>query len=226
VYALSDLDPSLFSRTRWFVPDLTLVLDLYDTTILFATGPGAIREALEHVSWPVHLQVQPDVLSEVARYATIVTTKSMRRMIWRGGPVPTPSARAKRLMLADVPALQALYADGDASGEAPDFFFPSMVNDGVFYGVEEDGALVAAAGTHVLAPAEGAAAIGNVYVGRDRRGRGLGRIVTSAVLHALRDIETVGLNVRADNPAAIKLYEGLGFAKHCEFVEGLAIARA
>ena len=59
-------------------------------------------------------------------------------------------------------------------------------------------ALVAVAGTHLLAPEEGAAAIGNIYTRRDRRGRGLGRAVTSAVLADLAGIETVGLNVRAD----------------------------
>ena len=69
---------------------------------------------------------------------------------------------------------------------------------------------------------EGAAAVGNVYVRRDRRGRGLGRLVTTAVLDALAGVETIGLNVRADNDAALRLYESLGFARHCEFYEALA----
>jgi ribosomal protein S18 acetylase RimI-like enzyme len=225
VYALSDLDDTLFPRTKWFTPDLTLVLDLYDTTILFAMGPGGVREALDHVTWPLHLQVQEDVLAEVARYATITTTKVMWRMGFSGGGKPSglpDLAVARRLGAGDVGLLQRLYADGDATGEAPDFFFPSMVTDGVFYGVEEDGALVAAAGTHILAREEDAAAIGNVYTRRDRRGRGFGKVVTAAVLGELAGIGTIGLNVRADNPAAIKMYEGLGFAKHCQFTEGLA----
>jgi ribosomal protein S18 acetylase RimI-like enzyme len=222
VYALSDLDATLFARTKWFVPDLTLVLDLYDTTILFAIGPGAVREALDHVTWPVHLQVQADVLAEVARYATIAATKQMWRMGWKGSAPSPRTEGARRLAAADVPALQALYADGDATGEAPDFFFPSMVTDGAFFGIDEGGSLVAAAGTHVFAREENAAAIGNVYTRRDRRGRGLGRIVTGAVLNELRGIETIGLNVRADNNAAIRMYEGLGFTRHCEFTEALA----
>ena len=97
-----------------------------------------------------------------------------------------------------------------------------MVTDGVFYGVYEGAELVAAAGTHLVARDESAAAIGNVYVRRDKRAQGLGRVVTAAVVHELRDFETIGLNVRADNASAIRVYESLGFVKHCDFVEGLA----
>ena len=38
-------------------------------------GTGSIREALDHVIWPVHLQVQPDALDEVARHATVTSEK-------------------------------------------------------------------------------------------------------------------------------------------------------
>ena len=69
-------------------------------------------------------------------------------------------------------------------------------------------------GTHLLAREEGAAAIGNVYTRRDHGGGGLGRLVTSAVVGELSGVETIGLNVRADNAAALHLYESLGFARH------------
>jgi ribosomal protein S18 acetylase RimI-like enzyme len=98
-----------------------------------------------------------------------------------------------------------------------------MVADGVFHGIYEGTGLVAVAGTHLLAREEGVAAIGNVYTRHDRRGRGLGRLVTSAVLGELAGVETIGLNVRADNDAALRLYESLGFARHCQFYEALAM---
>ena len=224
VYALGDLTPRMFNKCRWFTPDLTLVLHDYGTSILFAHGTGSIREALDHVSWPVHLQVQPDALEEIARHATVTNVKNMQRMAWNGGP--TDIAENVRLLNPnDVPALKRLYADGDAAGEAPDFFYDSMVAAGVFFGVFEGPDLIAAAGTHLFAPDENAAAIGNVYTRRDRRGRGLSRAVTSAVLRRLRHLKTVGLNVRADNAAAIHVYQSLGFVKHCDFREGLASPR-
>lgn len=45
------------------------------------------------------------------------------------------------------------------------------------------------------------------------------------MVHELAGIETIGLNVRADNDAAIGVYESLGFVKHCEFHEALATER-
>lgn len=228
VYALGDLAPHMFGKTQWFGtesgPDVALVLHDYGTSILFATGTDAVREALQHVTSPVHLQVQADSLAEIERHATVTAKKAMLRMAWKG-QTPKTEASARRLTAADVPALTQLFADGEVAGESPDFFYPSMVTDGVFFGVYDGATLVAAAGTHLFAPEESAAAIGNIYTMRDRRGRGLGRVVTSAVLAAVKDIETVGLNVRADNLAALHLYESLGFVRHCPFYEGLAFRR-
>ncbi len=53
------------------------------------------------------------------------------------------------------------------------------------------------------------------------RGRGLSRRVTSAVLDALEGIGAIGLNIRADNPAAIRVSESLRFVRHCPFIEAL-----
>jgi ribosomal protein S18 acetylase RimI-like enzyme len=198
-----------------------MVLKDFGTCILFSMGTGSIREALDHVTWPVHLQVQADALEEVARHATVTDIKHMQRMAWTGGPTAVDD-RVTRLTAADLPALKQMYADGEPAGESPDFFYDSMVSEGVFFGVYEGNSLIAAAGTHLVSRDENAAAIGNVYTRRDRRRRGYSRLVTAAVLHELRDLSTVGLNVRQDNRAAIRVYDALGFVTHCEFREAVA----
>jgi len=228
VYALGDLTPRMFAKCQWFAPDLTLVLHDYGTSILFAHGTGSIQEALDHVTYPVHLQVQQDALEEVERLADVANVKHMQRMAWdvdHANPRAALDSRAVRLAAGDVAAIERLYADGASVNESPDFFYASMVTDGVFAGVFEGEDLVAVAGTHLVSRDEGAAAIGNVYVRRDRRGHGLSRVATAAVLRDLRGIDTIGLNVRADNAAAIRVYESLGFVHHCDFREALAVGR-
>jgi ribosomal protein S18 acetylase RimI-like enzyme len=224
----------MFAKCQWFTPDLTLVLKDYGTSILFAHGTGSIREALEHVTWPVHLQVREDALEEVKRNADVVNEKQMLRMalddtdLTRAADCADKARAADstddiiRLTMNDIDALKKLYADGEATGESPDFFYDSMVSDGVFCGVYEGDELIAVTGTHLVSRDESAAAIGNVYVRRDRRGSGLSRLTTRAVLNELRGIETIGLNVRADNAAAIRVYESLGFVTHCPFIEAIA----
>jgi GNAT superfamily N-acetyltransferase len=223
VYALGDLTPRMFEKCRWFTPDLTLVLQDYGTSILFAMGAGSVQDALAHVTWPVHLQVQEDARNAVARVAAIERQWAMWRMAWEPCGLPDPDPRVTRLGPDALEAVRRLYADGASTGESPDFFFPSMLADGVFQGIYEDGDLVAAACTHLVARDEDAAAIGNIYTRRDRRGRGLGRAVTAAVVRDLDGIGTIGLNVRDGNAAAIHLYESLGFVRHCAFFEALAV---
>ena len=111
-------------------------------------------------------------------------------------------------------------------GESPAFFTPGMLRHGVYYGVREGGAIVAAAGTHVLAERESVAAIGNVYTRRDRRGRGLGAQVSGAVVTELLGlgIRTIVLNVAESNAAAMRVYERLGFERYCEYREGICRA--
>ena len=102
-----------------------------------------------------------------------------------------------------------------------------MVRQGTFRGVREGAALIAVAGTHLFSRELGICTIGNVYTRRDRRGRGLGARVTSAVVqHAIAQaIPTIVLNVSQGNSGARRVYERLGFHCYCEFFEGEAEKR-
>lgn len=139
-----------------------------------------------------------------------------------------PAPKMRRLEMVDVPAIEALIGLGGPF--APDAFTPSQVAEGMFIGMVHNTAtgseLVAVAGTHLVAPTWGVAALGNVYVHPAWRGRGYGALVSSAVTAELlqRGLLVV-LNVDQDNPAAINLYRQLGFVEHCPFVEGIAVIR-
>jgi ribosomal protein S18 acetylase RimI-like enzyme len=200
----------------------------FATPVLLTVGAAAeLAPVLMGLAEPeVYLSVRPDVHEVVRRRYHVRDEAAMWRMAVAPGALRLARGafRARRLTLTDAMALGDLYADGQATGEVPGFFRLSMVRDGVFYGIYESRAMVAAAGTHLVSRAESVAAIGNVYTRRDRRGRGLGRAVTGAVAAELvrLGIRTVVLNVAQANAPAIRAYEALGFRRHCAFLEGLA----
>lgn len=76
------------------------------------------------------------------------------------------------------------------------------------------GRIVAAAGIHALSDHHGAAMLGNIVTDPAWRGRGLATIVTASLCeHLLNRVSWIGLNVRADNPAALACYHRLGFVE-------------
>jgi ribosomal protein S18 acetylase RimI-like enzyme len=201
--------------------------------VLFAIGPsGSVASLLDELNGQrqYYLLIKPEILPLIRARFHISHETAMWRMVLDPARFTQPDTDAVRLSLADYPALLRLHADGAAAGEAPDeapdFFAPSMVEQGVFYGLYEGSELVAAAGTHIVAPGEGVAAVGNVYTRRDRRGRGLARQVTGAVtaelLQRLPDDAVIALNVIQANAPAVSVYRRLGYVAYCEFYEGLA----
>lgn len=231
VYALGDLGPGLFEKCTWFrsmgeSPALLLLYRAFATPVLFTLGdPASVRPLLDEIAGEreMYLHIRPDILPLLRERHEVRHEKTMWRMVLPPGRFrPATRSEVKRLGPADVPALRRLFGDGEPVGQAPDFFAPSMAADGVFFGVCEGTELIAAAGTHLVVPAEGVASIGNVYTRRDRRGRGLAACLTSAVAEELvgMGIRTVALNVHEHNAAAIRVYERLGFEPYCQFKEG------
>ncbi len=234
VYALGDLAPRHFSQCTWYgdsqhTSSLVLLYHAFVRPVLFTLGtPASLMWMLDSIGdrSELSLQVKPEIVPLLQTRYQVVHEKSMYRMLLDQTQVRTHSEpKAVRVLLSNVEELQRLYSDGDAAQEAPDFFAPSMLNDGVFFGVWEGQELVAAAGTHIVDPAESVAAIGNVYTRRDRRGKGLGTAVTGAVVAELlgQRIRTIALNVAQTNAAALRTYERLGFMQYCQFCEGTAL---
>jgi ribosomal protein S18 acetylase RimI-like enzyme len=231
-YALGDLAPHFAPYAEWRVnatrTALILLFRKFAVPVLFALGaPSNAAPLLAGITDErLCLLILPEILPLLQPRFTVARPLPMRRMALDPAHFAPARSAARRLTPADLPALQTLYADGLATNEAPDFFTPDMVTNGVFYGVWEGGALSAAAGTHLFVPQEGVAAIGNVYTRHDRRGRGLAKIVTSAVAaECLRHaaITTLVLNVSADNLPAQRVYQSLGFRFYMEFYEGTAV---
>jgi ribosomal protein S18 acetylase RimI-like enzyme len=236
-YALADLEPGYCEHAVWFgaangIPALGLLYRAFALPVLLTVGEARhLRSVLDEVDRvladfrDVYVVVRPEVVPLLQERYRVSHVQAMLRMVLdprRYRPV-VPTG-VSRLGSADLERVQALYADGEMTGEAPDFFIPAMLAQGAYYGVYEGDQLIAAAGTHVVAPTVSVGALGNVYTRRDRRGRGLGTHVTSAVTgHLLAmPLAIIVLNVREHNRAAIRVYERLGFQTYCRYDEAIA----
>lgn len=157
-------------------------------------------------------------------------------------PVPAGTREVKRAVLAQMvaegspplprdgePAILALDEDDApemaalADHAKPGPWGPKTHRYGPFFGIRENGRLLAMAGQRILVP--GMAEVSGVSTWEDCRGRGLARALIG---HVMREMvargETPFLHSYADNEGAIALYESLGFRIRRE-VHVLAIAK-
>ncbi len=107
----------------------------------------------------------------------------------------------------------------------PDNFFePSQLDSGRFYGVRVDGRLVSVTGVHSVSERAQIATLGHLVTHPDFRGRGLSTACTSHLCARLLEsgIDLMALNVRRQNRSAVRVYEKLGFRYHDTYLEGFA----
>lgn len=242
-YAIGDLEEAMFADTAWYLVEadgaargLALLYSGLEPPILLTMGePEAVAAALAAMPLPerIYMAAQCEHLPAIERVYDFSAdrVRHMVRMtvtaeMFRPVQQPLHDSVLRRLGPDDLPAVESLYRHGGAF--APDAFHPRQVADGVFYGLmASDSAsqhekLLAVAGTHLIAPNWGVAAVGNVFTHPAWRGQGLARLVTSAVTQDLlaRGLLVV-LNVDQSNAAAIHIYETLGYRTHCPYIEGI-----
>ena len=248
-YAIADLRSDLARHCRWLVaPDASGLALLYFRLvppILLTSGSRegvAASLAETDLADELFLSILPSHLPAVEQHFHQVAPREMVRMaLPPDRPVPAAAQPTRRLSRADARRLIDLYRHG---GEyAPDAFDPGQLDDGFFFGIdEEDGTLAAAGGTLVSFRTEtqpltngnsrsldrvvfsGVAAIGNIYTRPGRRGLGYAKAITSSIASALQKdgFSLIVLNVDKQNLVAQSIYEKLGFDVHCLFLEGSA----
>ncbi|MEI4506935.1 GNAT family N-acetyltransferase [Sphingopyxis sp. CCNWLW253] len=152
-------------------------------------------------------------------------TREMKRavlaqMVAEGAPPPPREGEPVIIALGDddAPEMAAL-----AEHAKPGPWGPKTHRYGPFFGVRENGRLLAMAGQRILVPSM--AEVSGVATWEDCRGRGLARALIG---HVMREMVARGeqpfLHSYADNSGAIALYESLGFRIRHE-VHVLAIAK-
>jgi ribosomal protein S18 acetylase RimI-like enzyme len=226
-YAIADTDDSEFERTRWGIAfddrrPVAVVMEYRGISPqpLFVMGePAGISAILRDVirTRLAFLAVKPEAVPGVRDHYRVDAPAPMVRMVVERATFQPALGDSVRLDQGDTQHLNRLYQLGITS------YLPQRaVAAGIYYGVRRGTRLIAAAGTHVISPQQGIAAVGNVYTQREYRGQGLAKVVTSAVTDdLLQECDTVVLNVRADNPPALAAYRALGYRVHTEFEERL-----
>ena len=187
----------VFGEPFWFAPDLTLIVQEFSSTPSCLRWARAAYERPSMVSFPGPCICRCSATRSKKWHATRRYRSSglMWRMTWTGNRPASPGAVAAPAGASDVPRSWPCQPTGSPRASRPDLRGPSMVAEGqgVFHGVYEGTALVAAAGTHVLGSRGRCRSDWqHLHPGAgDRRGRGLcGRLATSAVLAGLAGIQS------------------------------------
>jgi GNAT superfamily N-acetyltransferase len=226
-YAIGDLEPDLFAQCTWAVAERggeirSLGLHFRGLTVpaFFLMGEtDGIRSILQNHLPPgrVYITCRDEHLPVIREYYRWEEEPvKMWRMALGGDRRPRAAGNGIRLTAGHAGQIRDLVALGAVSG-----FDPAQIEHGVFFGIPEKDRLASMAGTHLVSPAYGVAAVGNVVTRPDRRGRGMGNAVVSAVLAELVriGIRDIVLNARQENAPALHLYKKLGFRRHCAFWE-------
>jgi len=231
-YAIAQLDPTRFRQSEWLEavgPGGARGIVVHSNSglgrALFADGDARAVEvilSLHPGSRFTFGSLRPEHRSPVERFFLLGRTRTMSRMATSADAFKPIDGPAIRLTAADIPEINRLYSlEG-----GPAYYRPAHMEEGVYYGVFDNGKLVSIAGTHVVSDAEGVAVVGNVFTHPRYRGRGYAASTTGAVTALLLGrCPLVVLTVEEGNDAAQSVYSKLGYTHHCSLHESPLIRK-
>jgi ribosomal protein S18 acetylase RimI-like enzyme len=237
-YELGDLDDFFWPHTRWLgwqadgrLEQLALLYDEPDPPVVLALaedGEHGMRDLLREVAARlparVYAHLSPELVDALAPAFVPETAPVAHCKLGLTDPTflqAYDTAAPALLSASDLAEVERLYADAYPGT----WFQPRMLETGRYVGIRRDGHLVCVAGVHVWSPTWRVAALGNVATLPALRGSGLATAACARLCRVLLDdgIDVVSLNVRADNVAAIRAYEKLGFVHAADYVEVMLV---
>lgn len=235
VYEIGDLDDFFWPHTIWYglqeddrIQALALLYTGGDLPVLLAMASPpatALAELLTQATSLLPLRFYAHLSPEARDALTphyILEPYGLHLKMALTNPdqlAGINTTAVERLSLAAVDELQAFYAHSYPGN----WFDPRMLETGQYFGMRDDnGTLLSVAGVHVYSADQRVAALGNITTLPSARGRGLATTVTAALCRSLlHTVDLIGLNVRADNAAAVACYRRLGFSVVAEYEEHL-----
>ncbi len=238
VYSLGDLDDFFWPYTTWYgweeageLKDVALIYmsRTLPTIVGISEQPAVIQKLLGEIGPQLpelfYAHLSPDVERAFSRTHVLEPHGLHYKMSLRDRACVrgVDCSAATRLTVRDSVKLVRLYQESYPGN----WFDLRALETGQYFGVRQDGRIVSVAGVHVYSERYGVAALGNIVTHPAYRGRGYARQVTARLCQSVLDkVEHIGLNVKADNEAAIACYTGLGFETVAPYSEFTITRRA
>ena len=232
-YALGQLEQSYFHLSDWWLatsPSASgLVLHskggLGEALFTLGDAPAVDAALMLHPgTLRTFVSCRPEHLQVVKKHFLMSQEQVMMRMaVNRGSFAPAAEELpSRRLRALDARDLNQLYgSDGGAT-----YYSSWHLEEGVYFGIFEGRRMVAAAGTHVVAPGSKIAVVGNVFTHPARRRMGYAQAVTAAVTEELfKSCEDVVLTVDPANRPAVAAYRKLGYREQGRLIEAAAVRK-
>jgi GNAT superfamily N-acetyltransferase len=222
IYCIGDLDDFFFPYTNWYalsnngvIRSLALIYSAMEvpTLLLFHEGDNIFARQLLYLLKPLlpqqfYAHMSPG-LTDVLGTSNIMEHYGMNyKMTLKVLPPEVHDPNIRRLSPDDLEKVTDFYR----TAYPHNWFDKRMLETGKYFGYITDDTIAGVSGVHVYSAQYSVAALGNIAVLPVFRGRQIGARLTSVLCHDLvKTTCTIGLNVRSDNVAAIRLYQKAGF---------------
>jgi predicted GNAT family acetyltransferase len=236
IYSIGDLDDFFWPDTAWYGweqdGEIQAVALLYtasgDPTLLALSEQQKVMWELLQSIFSVlperfYAHLSPAVAEAVERQCKIKSYGKHYKMGLENKMLldDVDCSQVIRLTENDLDEMLGLYKKSYPGN----WFNARMLQTKQYFGLRIKDQLISVAGVHVYSEKYKVAALGNIVTHPDYRGRGFGKAVTAKLCQSLFEhVDNIGLNVKADNIAAVALYEKLGFEIASPYYEFMVLS--
>lgn len=225
IYQLGDLDDYFWPRTTWYaltngddIKAIALVFGGLNQPTLLAMGDNAELLLLQELLRSA-LHLLPRSFYSHMNLGLAEALANDFRVDSHGEHCKMALTDTTRLDAVDTAAVIPLFPPDAAEllkfyeeSYPSHWFEPPMLDTKQYFGIRGADGLISVAGVHVYSEEYQVAALGNITTHRAHRRSGYAKATTAGLCkNLLRTVQHIGLNVKADNQAAIACYQELGF---------------
>ncbi|MBN1231642.1 MAG: GNAT family N-acetyltransferase [Anaerolineales bacterium] len=223
-YLLGDLDEFFWPNTEWYglgqetnLKTIALIYSGGEQPVLLnfskdiPTARSLLRDVITNLPEKFEAHLSPELEQEMLKDFSLVSRGEHFQMVLKDASkvYKIDTGSIKQYTLEETEELSSFY-DTCYPGN---WFDPRLLKTGQYFCAKnEDGKILSIAGVHVYSPEYKVAALGNITTHPEFRRQGLATLTTAALCkNLLKNIDCIGLSVKADNIPAVKTYQTLGF---------------